>query len=105
MGYLRVIETIGIGAALAGVAQPALAAPAEPLVVARLGEPALQVVALRDPESDAASEAVASFARALGDAEIAARQAAAQRCRGATPVPAGGKAREAWEANCRYTRR
>ena len=104
MGYRRVIKTLG-AAALLAAAQPTVAAPGEPLVVARLPEPALQVTTLRDPEGDAASEAVASFAKALGEAELAQRQAVAQRCRSVTAVPAGGSARQAWEANCRYTRR
>ena len=92
-------------AALAGEGQIAAAAPAEPLVVANLREPVLEVVVMRDPESVSASGETLRFARALDDAAIAQRQAVARRCRSADPIPARGPARDAWEANCRYTRR
>jgi hypothetical protein len=60
---------------------------------------------MRDPEADAASEDSYRFARALDDAAVMQRQAVAERCRSIRQVPAAGSAREAWEANCRYTRR
>lgn len=105
MGYVRAWAVIAISTALVSAGQVAWAAPAEPLVIARLQEPVLQVVVMRDPEADAASEETRRFAKALDDAALAQRQAVAQRCRSIAQVPAGGAAREAWEANCRYTRR
>ena len=105
MGYVRVTRLIVAATALAGAVQHAGAAPAEPLVIASLHEPVLQVVVMRDPEADAVSEDTRRFAQALDDAAVAQRQAVAQRCRNIRQIPVAGSAREAWEANCRYTRR
>jgi hypothetical protein len=105
MGYVRVSRLIAASAMLAVAGQVARAAPAEPLVIAQLQEPVLQVVAMRDPEADATSEQTRRFAKALDDAAMAQRQAVAQRCRSIETIPERGAAREAWEANCRYTRR
>ena len=105
MGYARITTLIVAATALADAAQAAGAAPAEPLVVANLQEPVLQVVVMRDPETDAISEEARRFAQALDDAALMQRQVVAQRCRSIQQVPAAGSAREAWEANCRYTRR
>jgi hypothetical protein len=60
---------------------------------------------MRDPEGDALSEETRRFARALDDATLARRQSVAQQCRSIETIPERGAAREAWEANCRYTRR
>lgn len=105
MGYVRVSAVIAVSTVLALAGQAARGAPAEPLVIAHLQEPALQIVMLRDPEVNAASEESRRFAKALDDATLARRQSVAQQCRSIMEVPAGGAAREAWEANCRYTRR
>lgn len=105
MGYVRTAAVMAMSTALASAGQFARAAPAEPLVIAHLQEPVLQVVVMRDPEADAASEQSRRFAKALDDAAFAQRQATAARCRSIENVPASGAAREAWEANCRYTRR
>ena len=105
MGYVRVSAVIAVSTALACAAQIACAAPAEPLVIAHLQEPALQVVVMRDPETDAANEEARRFARALDEAALAQRQSVARRCRSIMEIPSSGAAREAWEANCRYTRR
>lgn len=105
MGYVRTTALIVVAAALAGAGQVAVAAPAEPLVVANLQEPVLQVVVMRDPEADAVSEETRRFVKALDDAALLQRQAVAQRCRSIQQIPAAGPGREAWEANCRYTRR
>ena len=105
MGYGRITPFMVAATALMGVAQVTDAAPAEPLVIANLHEPVLQVVVMRDPEADAVSEDTRRFAQALDDAALMQRQVVAQRCRSIQEVPAAGSAREAWEANCRYTRR
>lgn len=105
VGYVRASALIAVSTALALAGNTACAAPAEPLVIAHLQEPVLQVVVMRDPEADAVSEETPRFARALDDATLARRQSVAQQCRTIMEVPAGGAAREAWEANCRYTRR
>jgi hypothetical protein len=105
MGNGRTTALMVAATALAGVGQFAGAAPAEPLVVANLQEPVLQVVIMRDPETDAVSEETRRFKQALDDAALMQRQAVAQSCRSIQQVPAAGSAREAWEANCRYTRR
>ena len=105
MGYVRNMAMIAFAAVLATGGRDADAAPAEPLVVAELREPVLQVVVLRDPAADAVSEEALRFARALDHASFAQRQAAAARCRSIREIPAKGSGREAWEANCRYTRR
>lgn len=96
---------IAVSTALVGAGQAVCAAPAEPLVIAHLQEPVLQVVVMRDPEADAASEESRRFASALDAAAFAQRQSVAQRCRSIKEIPERGAAREAWEANCRYTRR
>ena len=96
---------VGFATALTIAGGLANAAPAEPLIVADLPDPVLQVVALRDPEADAAGEDVRRFARTLDEAAMAQRQVAAERCRSILHVPATGSVRDAWEANCRYTRR
>ena len=105
MGNVRAFALIAMSTALASARQAAWAAPTEPLVIAHLQEPVLQVVVMRDPEADAASEESRRFARAIDDAAVAQRKIVAHQCRSMMEVPAGGAAREAWEANCRYTRR
>ena len=105
MGYGRITPFMVAATALMGVAQVTDAAPAEPLVIANLHEPVLQVVVMRDPEADAVSEDTRRFAQALDNAALAQRQEVAQRCRNIRQIPVAGSAREAWEANCRYTRR
>ena len=105
MGHTRTAAWMVAWTALACAAQAVRAAPAEPLIVADLKEPVLQVVVMRDPEADAIDEETRRFAKALDDATLARRQAIAQQCQRIAEVPAAGSAREAWAANCRYTRR
>lgn len=106
MGYKRKMGRAVLGLALMTFAAVADAEPArEPLVVTRLPEPELRLVALNDPERNLADEAVQRFARALDQATVAEQQAIAARCKSSDPVPSGGAARAAWEANCRYRRR
>jgi hypothetical protein len=104
MGYARATALMVAAIALAGTGRNVAAAPAEPLIVANLQEPVLQVVVMRDPEADAVGEETRRFAQALDNAALVQRQAAAQRCRTIQEIPSAGSDREAWEANCRYTR-
>ena len=105
MGFKREIGRAALASVLLAGATATNAEPREPLVITRLPETEVQVVALEDPEAIAADEQAQQFARAIMQAAAADRQANAARCRSSDPVPAAGAERLAWEANCRYRRR
>jgi hypothetical protein len=114
MGVERTIVGALI-ALLAGTAQPAVAAPGEPLIVTQLPDPdpyyvppaehssgARKVASgQRDSALDAAME---QFGRAIGQATRLQQQAIDARCRSGVPASAGTSERFAWEASCRYSR-
>lgn len=104
---LALVSTIGVS--------PALAGPAEPLVVERLSDPDPYYVppraerrsaeiADRDATS-ALDQAMQDFGRAIGQAAMLERQALQSRCGSGAPVSATPADRMAWEASCRYSRR
>ena len=114
------LKRIMIGAAtcialLLGVARSAEAAPSEPLVVTELADPDPNYVLQSEQQpgkrlrgNDAApvlDEAMQDFGRAIGQAAFLQRQSIQAKCNSSAPVPQGGAARWAWEANCRYERR
>ena len=114
------LKRIMIGAAtcialLLGVARSAEAAPSEPLVVTELADPDPNYVPQSEQQhgkrlrgNDAApvlDEAMQDFGRAIGQAAFLQRQSIQAKCNSSAPVPQGGSARWAWEANCRYERR
>ncbi len=117
MGLKRItIEAAACIALLLGVARSAEAAPSEPLVVTELADPDPNYVppqseqhpGKRSPGNDAApllDEAMQDFGRAIGQAAFLQRQSIQAKCNSSAPVPQGGAARWAWEANCRYERR
>jgi hypothetical protein len=114
MGFERKISCLCLIIASLG-ANPAVAAPAtEPLIVTRLADPDPNYVPPpaerhaarmgRQDESPTLDSAMQDFGRAIGQAAILQQQAIEARCNSGAPVPSGGAARWAWEANCRYQR-
>ena len=99
-----------------GAASAADAAPAEPLVVTQLADPDPNYVPSPDEQHSGKRAAsmdalpvlgaeMQDFSRAIGRAALLQRQSIQVECNSRAPVPEGGPARWAWEANCRYERR
>lgn len=115
MGYLRAIGTIGAAAALVGAAQPAIAAPAEPLVVTKMSDPDPNFVPppperrgrvqIREDENPTLTEAMEQFGRAIGQAAMIQQQNMEARCRSMASGSMSDTERLAWAASCRYSRR
>jgi hypothetical protein len=105
MGFRRNIGRAAAALAILASGTAAVGESREPLVVTRLPEPELQIVAVGGSDAGADAEAVQRFAKALGQSALADRQTIAARCRDVTSIPASGASREAWEADCRYHRR
>jgi hypothetical protein len=116
MGYGFEVTRVALGAAaLLIIAAPAAAEPREPLIVTRLPDPDPNYVASVEPkgetrganETDANSrveEAMESFGRAIGEAELVEQQQIDALCKAGAPVNATREQLFAYEASCRYSR-
>lgn len=105
MGFKREMARAAFALALLTGTATTHADPREPLIVTRLPEAEVHVVALTDPEAVEADREAQEFARAISQAAAADQQANSAKCRSSDPIPEGGAERLAWEANCRYRRR
>jgi hypothetical protein len=107
MGFKWNIGQAALGLALlVGVAAADAAPSREPLVETRLQDPEDHLIVTSSSSGEPTlNDRIALFAQALGDATAAQEQVMQAQCKSAAAVPAGGPARLAWEANCRYRRR
>ncbi len=116
MGYGLDVTRVALGAAvLLIVGASAAAEPREPLLVTKLRDPDPNYVApvVRHGETRGASEADAnarveeameSFGRAIGQAEMVEQQQMDAICKAGAPVNATREQLFAYEASCRYSR-
>ena len=105
MGFSRLSRTL-LCVGLFGAAGQAVAAP-EPLIVTKLPDPELTVVAAssgtrRGPVVDTA---VLDFSRAIDQQLAIQQQQIEARCRSSEAAAASAGKRWAWAAACRYQRR
>jgi hypothetical protein len=112
MGFGRTVAHSAFGTVLLLSAFSSSAAPDEPLIVTRLADPdpdyvARGVATSQASEANAESkveQAMESFGRAIGDAEILQQQRIEALCRAGEPTNAKPEQRFAYEASCRYSR-
>lgn len=115
MGIERTVGHGIVSALVLLIAAPVSAAPREPLVVTKMADPDPYFVAPAEPkhgraqaqDADADSkieDAMETFGRALGQAEMVRQQQIEARCSAGAPADATREQLFAYEAACRYSR-
>lgn len=115
MGYRLGVTRIALSAAALLVGASAAAEPHEPLLVTKLADPDPNYVASVEPRREArevdgadanarVEEAMQSFGRVIGQAEMVEQQQIEAYCRAGAPANATREQLFAYEASCRYSR-